>query len=255
MLREKLSLAGKRGIITGASHGLGRAMADGLAEMGASLLIIARDAERLDRTASELSQYGGKIIAFPADVADDNALRAALDKAVAGMEGLDFVFANAGIIRRGPAESLAVEDFDDVFRVNVHSCFVLGQLAAQVMIRQGTGGSIVMTSSVVARTGGRNLAAYASSKGAVRMLVKSMANDLGRFNIRVNAIGPGYFETDMTQALREDSARYDALLSRMALGRWGRPEDLAGAAVFLASDASAYITGQTIYVDGGFTSM
>jgi len=255
MLREKLSLAGKRGIITGASRGLGRSMADGLAEMGASLLIIARDAERLDRTASELSQYGGKIIAFPADAADDNALRAAVDKAVAGMGGLDFVFANAGIIRRGPAESLAVEDFDDVFRVNVHSCFVLGQLAAQVMIRQGTGGSIVMTSSVVARTGGRNLAAYASSKGAVRMLVKSMANDLGRFNIRVNAIGPGYFETDMTRALREDSARYDALLSRMALGRWGRPEDLAGAAVFLASDASAYITGQTIYVDGGFTSM
>jgi NAD(P)-dependent dehydrogenase (short-subunit alcohol dehydrogenase family) len=255
MLKEKFSLAGKRGIITGASRGLGRAMADGLAEMGADLLIIARDAGRLGQAASELSRYGGRIIPFSADVADDNALKAAVERAVTELGGLDFVFANAGIIRRGPSESLSVEDFDEVFRVNVHSCFVLGQLAAQVMIAQGTGGSIVMTDSVVSHSGGRNITAYASSKGAIRMLVKAMANDLGRYNIRVNAIGPGYFETDMTQALREDSARYDALRSRMALGRWGRPEDLAGIAVFLAGDASAYLTGQTIYVDGGFTSM
>jgi 2-deoxy-D-gluconate 3-dehydrogenase len=165
------------------------------------------------------------------------------------------VFCNAGVIRRGPAESHSVEDFDEVFRVNVHSCFVLAQLCAREMIRQGTGGSIVMTDSVVSWTGGRNIAAYASSKGAVRMLVKAMANDLGRYGIRVNAIGPGYFQTEMTRELCEDPERYRALLNRMALGRWGNPEDLAGIAVFLASDASEYLTGQTIYVDGGFTSM
>jgi gluconate 5-dehydrogenase len=112
-----------------------------------------------------------------------------------------------------------------------------------------------VTDSVVSQTGGRNIAAYAASKGAVRMLVKAMANDLGRYGIRVNAIGPGYFRTDMTQALQEDPGRYTALLGRMALGRWGKPEDLAGIAAFLAGDASAYLTGQTIYVDGGFTSM
>ncbi len=255
MLKEKISLAGKRGIVTGASRGLGRAMAEGLAEMGAELVIVARDREKLEQTAEDLSHFGGRIIPFPADVADDDRLDAAVDTAVRELGGLDFAFANAGIIRRGPAESLSVEDFDAVFRVNVHSCFVLAQRAAREMISQGGGGSIVITDSVVSHTGGRNIVAYASSKGAVRMLVKAMANDLGRYGIRVNAIGPGYFETDMTSALREDPARYEALRSRMALGRWGRPEDLAGIAAFLAGEASAYLTGQTIYVDGGFTSM
>lgn len=255
MLKEKFSLHGKRGIITGASRGLGRAMAEGLAEMGAGLVIVARDRVKLEEAAGELSRYGGPVIPFAADVADDNALRGAVDAAVSGLGGLDFVFCNAGIIRRSPAESLTVEDFDEVMRVNVHSCFVLAQLAAQVMIARGGGGSIVFTDSVVSQNGGRNITAYAASKGAVRMMVKAMANDLGRYGIRVNAIGPGYFRTDMTSALREDPARYNALLGRMALGRWGDPEDLAGIAAFLAGDASSYLTGQTIYVDGGFTSM
>lgn len=255
MLKEKLSLAGKRGIITGASRGLGRAMAEGLAEMGADLVIIARDQMKLEEAAGELSRHGGRIVPFAADVAEDDQVHAAVDAAVRELGGIDFAFANAGIIRRGPAESLSVEDFDEVFRVNVHACFVLSQLAAREMIRQGTGGSIVITDSVVSHSGGRNIAAYASSKGAVRMLVKSMANDLGGYGIRVNAIGPGYFETDMTRTLREDTGRFEALRSRTALGRWGRPEDLSGIAVFLAGEASAYLTGQTIYVDGGFTSM
>jgi len=142
-----------------------------------------------------------------------------------------------------------------VLRVNVHAVFMLAQLAAQAMISQGTGGSIILTDSVVSQTGGRNIPAYAASKGAVRMLVKSMANDLGQYNIRVNAIGPGYFKTNMTRELQDNPERYTALLKRMALGRWGVPEDLAGIAVFLASDASAYLTGQTMYVDGGFLSM
>lgn len=255
MLKEKFSLEGKRGIVTGASRGLGRAMAEGLAEMGASLMIVARDRVKLEEASGKLSRYGGRIIPFTADVADDSKLRDTVVAAVSGLGGIDFVFCNAGVILRGPAECFSIEDFDEVIRVNVHSCFVLSQLAARVMIDQRTGGSIVMTDSVVSQTGGRNIAAYSASKGAVRMLVKAMANDLGRYGIRVNAIGPGYFKTDMTRALREDTERYNALLGRMALGRWGNPEDLAGIAVFLAGDASAYLTGQTIYVDGGYTSM
>ncbi len=255
MQGNMFSLAGKRGIVTGASRGLGRAMVEGLASMGADLVIAARTASALEEAAHELSRHGGRIVPVAADAGNDDDIHMLVERAVGEFGGIDFVFANAGVIRRGPAESLSVEDFDEVFRVNVHSLFVLAQLCARDMIRRGAGGSIVMTDSVVSMTGGRNIAAYASSKGAVRMLVKAMANDLGRYGIRVNAIGPGYFETDMTAALREDKERYEALRSRMALGRWGRPEDLAGIAVYLASDASAYLTGQTVYVDGGFTSM
>ncbi len=256
MQGNMFSLAGKRGIVTGASRGLGRAMAEGLASMGADIVIAARTLHALEETAGEFRKnYGVRVVPVAADAGNDDDLSMLVEHAVGEFGGIDFVFANAGVIRRGPAESLSVEDFDEVFRVNVHSLFVLGQLCARDMIRRGDGGSIVMTDSVVSMTGGRNIAAYASSKGAVRMLVKAMANDLGRYGIRVNAIGPGYFETDMTSALREDLERYESLRSRMALGRWGRPEDLAGIAVYLASDASAYLTGQTIYVDGGFTSM
>lgn len=255
MIKENFSLTGKRGIITGASRGLGRAMAEGLAEMGADLVIVARTGDRLHEAAACLSAYGGKIIPFAVNVGIDANIEALIAKAVAELGGIDFVFCNAGVIRRGPSEIHSLVDFDEVFRINVRSVFYLAQKAACEMIKQGTGGSIVLTDSVVSQTGGRNIPAYAASKGAVRMLVKSMANDLGQYNIRVNAIGPGYFKTGLTQELRNNPERYNALLNRMALGRWGVPEDLAGIAVFLASDASSYLTGQTIYVDGGFLSM
>jgi 2-dehydro-3-deoxy-D-gluconate 5-dehydrogenase len=255
MLKEKFSLTGKRGILTGASRGLGRAMAEGLAEMGADLVIVARGKALLDEAASALSHYGGRIIPIVSDVGKDAGIENLVGKAIAGLGGIDFAFCNAGMIYREPSERHSLKDFDEVLRINVHSVFKLAQLCAQAMIRQGTGGSIIMTDSVVSQTGGRNIPAYAASKGAVRMLVKSMANDLGQYNIRVNAIGPGYFKTDMTRELQDNPERYNALLKRMALGRWGVPEDLAGIAVFLAGDASAYLTGQTIYVDGGFLSM
>jgi 2-dehydro-3-deoxy-D-gluconate 5-dehydrogenase len=255
MIKDKFGLAGKRGIITGASRGLGRAMAEGLAEMGADLVIVARTADQLDEAAASLSTYGGMIIPFSSDVGVDSNIEAIIDKTVSEFGGVDFVFCNAGVIRREPSESHSLKDFDEVFRINVRSVFYLAQLAAREMIKQGTGGSIVFTDSVVSQSGGRNIPAYASSKGAVRMLVKSMANDLGRYNIRVNAIGPGYFKTDLTRELQEDPVRNKILLNRMALGKWGIPEDLAGIAVFLAGDASSYLTGQTIYVDGGFLSM
>ncbi|MFA6471379.1 MAG: glucose 1-dehydrogenase [Candidatus Latescibacterota bacterium] len=255
MIRGKFSLAGKRGIVTGASRGLGRAMAEGLAEMGADLVIAARTGELLREAAESLGAYGGKVIPFVVNVGVDSDIEALVAKIIAELGGIDFVFCNAGIIRRGASESHTLEDFDEVFRINVRSVFYLAQLASREMIQQGTGGSIVLTDSVVSKTGGRNIPAYSPSKGAVRMMAKSMANDLGHYGIRVNAIGPGYFKTDLTQELRNNPERYNALINRMALGRWGDPEDLAGIAVFLASDASSYLTGQTIYVDGGYLSM
>ena len=255
MIRERFSLEGKRGIITGASRGIGRGMADGLAEMGADLVIAARDMALLEIAAGELKKHGGRVVPVSVDVGDDDGIIKLVDRACTDLGGIDFVFCNAGVIRRGVAHEHTVEDFDDVFRVNVHSVFLLAREAARIMIEQGNGGSIVITDSILSIYGSMNVPGYAASKGAVHQLVRALANDWGPYKIRVNSIGPGFCETDMTQGIRTDTERYESLTARMALGRWGRPGDFAGAAVFFASDASSYITGTTLYIDGGFLSM
>jgi len=255
MVKEQLNLKGKRGIITGASRGLGRGMAEGLAEMGADLVIAARDMEKLEAAASELRRFGGRIIPVKADVSVDEELFGLVDTARSGLGGIDFVFCNAGIVKRAPSHEHPVEDFDEVYRVNVRSVFLLSQLCARVMMEQGTGGSIVITDSVVSVHGSLAVPGYTSSKGALHSLIRTLANDWGRYNIRVNGIGPGFCETDMTEGVRSRPERYEYLSGRMALGRWGRPEDFAGPAVFLASDASSYVTGTTLFVDGGFLAM
>ncbi len=255
MVKEQFDLSGRRGIVTGASRGLGAGMAAGLAEMGADLVIAARSQEDLEHTAERLRGFGGTVIPCIADMADDTQIEQLVDCAVTELGGIDFVFANAGIIRRAPAHEHTLEDFDAVMRVNVHAVFHLAAAAARVMIAAGTKGSIVLTDSVVSRYGSRNVSAYAASKGAVNALTRALANDWGRYGIRVNGIAPGFSETDMTTEVREDSGRRKALDDRMALGRWGRPEDFAGIAVFLAGDASAYVTGGTFVVDGGFLGM
>ncbi|MFC1508383.1 SDR family NAD(P)-dependent oxidoreductase [Candidatus Omnitrophota bacterium] len=249
------NLKGKRGILTGASRGLGKGMAEGLASMGADIVIAARDMARLDSTAVELREYGGRVVPVQADVQLDNDVNKLVTAACSELGGIDFVFCNAGIIRRGVAHEHSIEDFDDVFRVNVHSVFLLAREAARVMIEQGSGGSIVLTDSILSVHGSQNVPGYASSKGAVNQLVRAFANDLGKYNIRVNSIGPGFCDTDMTEGIKNNPDRYQALTERMALGRWGKPEDFAGAAAFFASDASSYITGTTLYIDGGFLAM
>ncbi len=255
MLKEKFDLTGRRGIVTGASRGLGKGMASGLAEMGAGIVIAARDAKRLDGAAEELRSFGGTVVTCPADVAIDADVERIVKTAVDELGGIDFVFCNAGIVRRGASHEHRLEDFDDVYRVNVRSSFLLAQLAARVMIEQGGGGSIVITDSVVSWHGSLNVPGYTSSKGAVNALVRALANDWGRYGIRVNGIGPGFCDTDMTEGVRASSERNAYLSGRMSLGRWGRPEDFAGAAVFLASDASSYMTGTTLFIDGGFLAM
>ncbi|MCE5251617.1 SDR family oxidoreductase [bacterium] len=255
MIKEKFSLENKRGIITGASRGLGRGMAEGLVEMGADLVIAARDKDRLEKAAQELRVYGTRVIPVVTDVSNDDEVKRLVDTARSELGGIDFLFCNAGIVRRGVSHEHSMEDFDDVFRINVRSVFLLSQLAARVMIEQGRGGSIVLTDSVLSVHGSLNVPGYASSKGAINMLVRALANDWGPYGIRVNGIGPGFSETDMTEGVRNSPERYGYLTSRMALGRWGKPEDFAGAAVYLASDASGYMTGTTLYIDGGFLAM
>ena len=255
MLKNIFTLKGKRGLLTGASRGLGKGMAEGLASMGADIVIAARDMARLESAAMELRKYGGRVVPVQADVRHDDEVIKLVSAACSDLGGIDFVFCNAGIIRRGAAHEHSIEDFDDVFRVNVHSVFLLAREAARVMIEQGNGGSIILTDSILSVHGSQNVTGYASSKGAVNQLVRALANDLGKYNIRVNSIGPGFCDTDMTEGIKKNPERYQALTERMALGRWGKPEDFAGAAVFFASDASSYVTGTTLYIDGGFLGM
>jgi 2-dehydro-3-deoxy-D-gluconate 5-dehydrogenase len=255
MVRDQFDLTGRKGIITGASRGLGRAMAAGLAAMGADLALAARSEDDLAEAARELGVHGGVMLPVVTDVARDEDIRRLVETAREKLGGIDFVFCNAGIIRRYPALEHPVEEFDEVHRINVHSTFVLARLTARIMMEQKRGGSIVIVDSVVSKWGSLNVAGYSSSKGALNALIRTLANEWGTFGIRVNGIGPGIFETPMTELHRNDPERSKAMLSRIALGRWGKPEDLAGVAVFLASGASRYITGTTIFVDGGFLSM
>jgi 2-deoxy-D-gluconate 3-dehydrogenase len=177
-----------------------------------------------------------------------------VDKAIQEFGKIDFLFNNAGNIRRAPCEEYREADWDEVIQTNLKGPFFLAQAVARTMIAAKRPGSIVNTSSLIAFIGGKNVPAYAASKAGINQVTKSMANDWAKYRIRVNAIGPGWFITDLTEALQKDKERYAGIIGRIPLGRWGNPEELGGAAVFLASDASSYVTGQTIVVDGGWLS-
>ncbi len=254
MVLDRFSLAGRSGIVTGAGSGIGRAIARAVAEAGAEIVLAGRNAERLERVAAEIRQIGGHAIPVPTNVASLDDIGALVDRTVLEFGKIDFLFNNAGTIRRAPSERLAREDWDEVIRVNLTGPFLLAQAVARVMIGQGRKGKIINTSSLISVQGGRNVAAYAASKGGITQATKAMANDWARYNILVNAIGPGWVKTELTQALRNDPERFKAISDRIPLGRWAEPEDIAGVAVFLASDASDYITGQVIFVDGGWLS-
>ena len=253
MILEKFSLKGKAGIVTGASRGIGKGIAEGLVQAGANLAICARSLPALEKTAEELRKYGTEVIPIKADVSMKAEVEKLVNKTVEEFGRIDFLFNNAGITYRAPSEDFPEEWWDEVIRVNLKSVFLCSQAVARVMIKQG-GGKIINTSSLIAVTGGKTISAYAASKGGVAQLTKALANDWAKYHINVNAIGPGYIITDLTAPLIDDKQRYQELSARIPMGRWGKPEDLAGAAVFLASEASDYITGQSIFVDGGWLS-
>jgi 2-dehydro-3-deoxy-D-gluconate 5-dehydrogenase len=255
MLKEQFDLSGKRGLVTGASRGLGRGMAAGLAEMGADLVISARSLDALDDAVNDLRRFGGTVVPVAADMAVDDDVSHLVETTLSELGGIDFVFANAGVISRAPAHEHSLDAFDTVTGVNLRGSFNLASRVARAMIDQGTGGSIVLTDSVATWHGSKMVPGYVASKGGINALTRALANDWGQYGIRVNGIAPGFCETDMTEGLRENAARAGYISSRMALERWGRPEDFAGIAVYLASDASSYVTGATFVVDGGFLGM
>lgn len=244
-------LTGRKALITGGSRGLGHAMARALLQAGADVAILSRS-ERIYTAARELAQQSGRqVIPVQADVAVRDQLRQAFDESVRGLGKLDILVVSHGIQHRSPAESFDAEEWDAVLEVNLTSMFLLNQLAGQVMLANGKG-KIINVASLLSFIGGVTVPAYAAAKGGVAQLTKALSNEWAGRGVNVNAIAPGYMATDMTEALLADPDRSQMILARIPAGRWGEPNDMGGATVFLASDASDYVTGAVIPVDGGW---
>jgi len=255
MFLEKFSLKGRSGIVTGAGSGIGKAIAKGLVQAGAEIVMAGRNRERLEEAAEDIRKFGGPVIPIQADVSKMEEIKNLVERTVKEFGKIDFLFNNAGIIRRNASEEFTEKDWDETITTNLKGPFFLAQAVARVMISQKRKGKIINTSSLSAVQGGKRVPAYAASKGGLSQVTKSMANDWAKYNIMVNAIGPGWVKTELTEPLRQDKERLAEITSRIPLGRWADPEDLVGAAIFLASDASDYVTGQTIFVDGGWLSI
>ncbi len=254
MILDKFSLAGRCGIVTGAGSGIGRAIAGGLSEAGANVVIAGRNIEKLENTAGGSAGPGGRLVPVTVDMGYQDSIQSLVDRTVSEFGRIDFLFNNAGTIHREPSENHSREGWDKVLNVNLTGPFLLAQAVARVMISKKIKGKIVNTSSLIAVFGGKTVPSYAASKGGITQLTKALCNDFGQYGINVNAIGPGWVKTELTGALQKNEERYKEILSRIPLGRWAEPQDLAGLAVFLASPASDYITGQIIFIDGGYTA-
>ena len=243
-------LTGKTALVTGSSQGIGYALARGLGRAGARVDLNGRDEAKLARAAESLSAEGLPVSASAFDVTDPEAVAAAIDAVEASVGAIDILVNNAGIQRRAPRESYPVATWREIMRTNVDSVFFVSQAVARRMIPRGAG-KIINVASLQSEAARYSIAPYTAAKGAVKNLTRGMCTDWARHGLQVNAIGPGYFETPLNKALIDDPA-FDAWLkARTPAGRWGKVEELQGAAIFLASSASDFVNGQVIYVDGG----
>ncbi|GAA3732847.1 2-dehydro-3-deoxy-D-gluconate 5-dehydrogenase KduD [Plantactinospora mayteni] len=245
-------LSGRLAVVTGARRGIGLAIADALAAAGADIIAVSA---QLEPTGSEVEQRvrgrGRGFTAYQVDFADRAAVAALAARLEGGDRPVDILVNNAGTIHRAPAAQHADELWDEVLAVNLSAQFVLTREVGRGMIDRGRG-KIIFTASLLSFQGGINVPGYAAAKSGLVGLTRALANEWAARGVNVNAIAPGYVATDNTQALRADPGRSAAILERIPAGRWGRPEDLAGAAVFLASPASDYVSGAVIPVDGGW---
>ncbi len=242
-------LTGKTALITGSGQGIGYALAQGLGRAGAHVVLNGRDAAKLAQAAETLGAEGLSVTVSAFDVTDPRAVAAAVD-AIEAVRAIDILVNNAGIQRRGPLEDYPVETWHEIMRTNVDSVFFVGQAVARHMISRGCG-KIINIASLQSEAARYSIAPYTASKGAVKNLTRGMCTDWARHGLQINAIGPGYFATPLNQALIDDPV-FDAWLkTRTPAGRWGRVEELQGAAIFLASAASDFVNGQILYVDGG----
>lgn len=245
-------LSGRVAVVTGGNGGIGRAIAFGLARAGAAVAVLARDETKNRQVLAELQAIGRPAVVLRTDVTDRAALGPAIVEAERILNGLDILVNNAGIALPGRGVlNQTIEDWDVTIETHLNATFLLSQLAAKSMINR-RGGKIINLASMYSFFGSSLVPAYSAAKGAVVQLTKSMAIDLAPYNIQVNAIAPGWIATDLTARVR-NSPMNDAILARTPANRWGQPEEIAGAAVFLASRAADFITGVTLPVDGGYS--
>jgi 2-dehydro-3-deoxy-D-gluconate 5-dehydrogenase len=250
MILDKFKLDGKVAVVTGASRGLGQGAALGLAEAGADLALV--DMLSTDDTAKRARLLGRRVCQIQANLLQRVSVQSIVETTVRELGGIDILLNNAGIIRRAPLLEFTEKDWDEVIQINQSAVFFLSQAVARQMVNQNHGGKIINIASLLSFQGGIRVPSYTAAKSAVMGLTKLLANELAPHRIQVNAIAPGYMATDNTAPLRADASRSNEILGRIPAARWGEPEDLQGAAVFLASAASNYVTGHTLAVDGGW---
>lgn len=247
---DKFSLSGKVAIVTGCEQGLGQGMALGLAAAGADIFGVGIG--DMSATKAEVEKLGRKFSGMKANLIQQDQIDEIVTTCVKDMGHVDILVNNAGIIRREDSVQFTEKDWDDVININLKTVFFLCQRVAQEFIKQGNGGKIINIASMLSFQGGIRVPSYTASKSGIKGITMLMANEWAKHNINVNAIAPGYMATDNTANLRADESRSNEILGRIPAGRWGTPEDVAGTAVFLAGEASAYINGYTIAVDGGW---
>lgn len=252
-MSDLFSLAGRRALVTGSSQGIGFALAKGLAAAGAAIVLNGRDEGKLAEAARTLEGEGAVVHLLAFDVTDHDGVRAAVDRFEAETGQIDILVNNAGMQHRTPLEDFPADAFERLLQTNIASVFHVGQAVARHMIGRGAG-KVINIASVQTALARPGIAPYTATKGAVGNLTKGMATDWAKYGLQCNAIAPGYFDTPLNAALVADPEFSAWLEKRTPAGRWGKVEELVGACVFLSSDASSFVNGHTLYVDGGITA-
>ncbi len=250
MTKNLFDLSGKVALITGATQGIGFSIAKGLSDHGATIAISARNPVKLEEALGKFQRIGIEAYGYLFDVTDIEEIDIAIKAMEYELGKIDILVNNAGIINRAALENYPEDDWNDVINTNLNSMYKVSKHVVHGMIEQQSG-KIINICSLMSEVARNATAAYTAAKGGVKMLTKAMAAEWAKHNIQVNGIGPGYFETELTNALQKDEKFNSWLIERTPAGRWGKPEELIGAAVFLASEASNFVNGQIVYVDGG----
>lgn len=251
MSLKLFDLTGKTALVTGATHGLGMAIATGLAQAGAKIIVNDVFSDKLEAAREAYKKNGIDISIYQLDVTDEEAANEVIPRMEKEVAPIDILVNNAGIIKRIPILEMKADEFREVLDVDLTGPFIMSKTVAPGMIKRGHG-KIINMCSMMSELGRNTVSAYAAAKGGLKMLTRNMATEWARHNIQINGIGPGYFATTQTAPIRVDGHPFnDFIISRTPAGKWGDPEDLAGAAIFLASDASNFVNGIVLYVDGG----
>ena len=252
MIKELFDLTGRTALVTGATHGLGMAIAKGLAGAGARIVVNDISEEKLVTAREQYGADGIDVATYLFDVTNEEQVKSFIPKMESEVAPIDILVNNAGIIKRIPFLEMEARDFTTVLDVDLSGPFIMSRYVAESMVKRGKGGKIINMCSMMSELGRNTVSGYAAAKGGLKMLTRNLATELARYNIQANGIGPGYFATDQTAPIRVGGHPFNEfIIHRTPAGRWGEPEELQGAAIFLASKASDFVNGHVLYVDGG----